>query len=41
MFLKIFLKSSGNARMTLFASSGNARTYNYQGGDVGYVPVSL
>lgn len=29
---------SGNARVTLFASSSNARTFNYQSGDVGYVP---
>ncbi|KAI0347967.1 Bicupin oxalate decarboxylase oxidase [Trametopsis cervina] len=28
----------GNARVTLFASSGQARTFNYQAGDVGYVP---
>lgn len=26
--------------MTLFASSGNARTFNYQAGDIGYVPAS-
>ncbi|KAI0714604.1 oxalate decarboxylase [Earliella scabrosa] len=30
----------GTARVTLFASSGNARTFNYQGGDVGFVPAS-
>ncbi|KAI0766083.1 oxalate decarboxylase [Irpex lacteus] len=30
----------GNARVTLFASSANARTFNYQAGDVGYVPAS-
>ncbi|THH00058.1 hypothetical protein EW026_g2444 [Hermanssonia centrifuga] len=28
----------GNARVTLFASQGAARTYNFQAGDVGYVP---
>ncbi|KAH7911359.1 putative oxalate decarboxylase/oxidase [Hygrophoropsis aurantiaca] len=30
----------GNARMTIFASSSNARTFDYQAGDVGYVPAS-
>ncbi|KAI0694598.1 Bicupin oxalate decarboxylase oxidase [Cytidiella melzeri] len=30
----------GTARVTLFASSANARTYNFQPGDVGYVPAS-
>ena len=25
----------GNARVTLFASSGQARTFNYQPGDIG------
>ena len=27
--------------MTLFASEGNARTFNYQAGDVGFVPASF
>jgi hypothetical protein len=27
--------SEGNARMTLFAGSGNARTFDYSAGDVG------
>jgi oxalate decarboxylase len=27
---------SGSGRMTVFASTGNARTFNYQAGDVGY-----
>ena len=27
--------------MTLFASSGNARTFNYNAGDVGFVPASF
>jgi len=31
----------GEGRVTLFASSSNARTFNYQGGDVGYVPASF
>jgi hypothetical protein len=31
----------GNARMTLFASTSNARTFDYQGGDIGYVPASF
>ena len=26
--------------MTLFASEGNARTFDYQAGDVGFVPAS-
>jgi oxalate decarboxylase len=29
---------SGQARMTVFASDGKARTFDYQAGDVGYVP---
>jgi oxalate decarboxylase len=32
---------SGRARMTVFASSGKARTFNYQAGDVGYVPFAM
>ncbi|THH33237.1 hypothetical protein EUX98_g1002 [Antrodiella citrinella] len=32
---------SGEARITLFAASGNSRTFNYQAGDVGYVPASF
>ncbi|KAG9673546.1 oxalate decarboxylase family bicupin, partial [Aureobasidium melanogenum] len=28
----------GHARVTIFAASGNARTFNYQAGDVGIVP---
>ncbi|KAG8737275.1 hypothetical protein FRC10_008380 [Ceratobasidium sp. 414] len=31
----------GNARITVFASSANARTFNYQAGDIGYVPPSF
>ncbi|KAF8526080.1 RmlC-like cupin domain-containing protein [Hysterangium stoloniferum] len=31
---------SGQARVTIFAANGNARTFNYQAGDVGYVPVA-
>jgi oxalate decarboxylase len=27
--------------MTVFASSGKARTFDYQGGDVGYVPFAM
>ncbi|EPQ54172.1 oxalate decarboxylase [Gloeophyllum trabeum ATCC 11539] len=30
----------GTARITLFGSTGNARTFDYQGGDVGYIPAS-
>ena len=32
---------SGRARMTVFASGGKARTFNYQAGDVGYVPFAM
>ncbi|GJJ10026.1 hypothetical protein Clacol_004252 [Clathrus columnatus] len=31
---------SGQARVTIYAANGNARTFNYQAGDVGYVPPS-
>ncbi|TFK81301.1 oxalate decarboxylase [Polyporus arcularius HHB13444] len=30
----------GTARITLFAASGNARTFDYQGGDIAYIPGS-
>ncbi|KAI0661642.1 oxalate decarboxylase [Cubamyces menziesii] len=30
----------GSARITLFAAAGNARTFDYQAGDVAYVPAS-
>jgi oxalate decarboxylase len=32
---------SGEARMTVFASSGKARTFDYRAGDVGYVPFAM
>jgi oxalate decarboxylase len=32
---------SGSGRMTVFASSGKARTFDYQAGDVGYVPFAM
>lgn len=32
---------SGKARMTVFAAEGRARTFDFQAGDVGYVPVSM
>ncbi|MGV6871853.1 oxalate decarboxylase family bicupin [Pseudochelatococcus sp. B33] len=32
---------SGKGRMTVFASSGKARTFDYQAGDVGYVPFAF
>ncbi|KXZ18036.1 oxalate decarboxylase [Bacillus nakamurai] len=32
---------SGEARMTVFAAEGRARTFNYQAGDVGYVPFAM
>jgi oxalate decarboxylase len=31
----------GEGRMTVFASSRRARTFDYQGGDVGYVPFAM
>ncbi|KAI0671663.1 oxalate decarboxylase [Trametes maxima] len=31
----------GQARVTLFAASGNARTFDYEAGDVGFVPASF
>ncbi|KAH7344215.1 oxalate decarboxylase [Rhizoctonia solani] len=31
----------GNARITVFASSANARTFDYQAGDVGYIPPTF
>lgn len=34
-----FLK--GRCRMTVFAAEGNARTFNYQAGDVGIVPRNM
>lgn len=32
---------SGKARMTVFGSNGAARTFDYQAGDVGYVPLGM
>ena len=32
---------SGHARMTVFASSGKARTFDFQAGDVGYIPFAM
>ncbi|KAJ8462074.1 hypothetical protein ONZ45_g18066 [Pleurotus djamor] len=32
---------SGQARVTIFASQGTARTFNYQAGDIGYVPATM
>jgi oxalate decarboxylase len=31
----------GTSRMTVFASEGKARTFDYQAGDVGYVPFAM
>ncbi|KAK7037809.1 hypothetical protein VNI00_010770 [Paramarasmius palmivorus] len=31
----------GEGRVTIFASQGNARTFNYQAGDIGYVPAAM
>ncbi len=32
---------AGQGRMTVFASSGKARTFDYQAGDVGYAPFAM
>jgi oxalate decarboxylase len=32
---------SGQWRMTVFASGGKARTFDYQAGDVGYIPFAM
>jgi oxalate decarboxylase len=32
---------AGEGRMTVFASSGRARTFDYQAGDVGYIPFAM
>ncbi len=32
---------SGDARMTVFAAGNNSRTFDYQAGDVGYVPQTM
>jgi oxalate decarboxylase len=32
---------TGHGRMTVFASAGKARTFDYQAGDVGYVPFAM
>ena len=32
---------SGQARMTVFAAEGAAQTFNYQAGDVGYIPRAM
>ncbi len=32
---------SGTGRMTVFASSGKARTFDYQAGDIGYIPIAM
>jgi oxalate decarboxylase len=31
----------GQARMGVFGASGQARTFDYQAGDVGYVPFAM
>ncbi len=31
----------GQARMGVFGSTGNARTFDYRAGDVGYVPFAM
>ncbi|KAE9390589.1 RmlC-like cupin [Gymnopus androsaceus JB14] len=31
----------GTGRVTVFAGQSNARTFNYQAGDIGYVPTAM
>jgi oxalate decarboxylase family bicupin protein len=31
----------GQGRVTIFAAQGNARTFNYQAGDIGFVPTAM
>jgi len=31
----------GTGRVTVFAAQSNARTFNYQAGDIGYVPTGM
>ena len=31
----------GEARVTIFAAQSNARTFNYQAGDIAYVPTAM
>jgi len=31
----------GTGRVTVFAAQSNARTFNYQAGDIGYVPAGM
>lgn len=38
--LLIMICSEGQGRMTLFAAQSDARTFDYQAGDIGYVPAS-
>lgn len=37
----LWLDRSGEARVTVFASSNKARSFNFQAGDVGYIPPSF
>ena len=32
---------SGKARMTVFAAGARARAFDYQAGDISYVPMSM
>lgn len=32
------VRSEGQARITVFGAQSNARTFDYQGGDIAYVP---
>ncbi|THU84526.1 RmlC-like cupin, partial [Dendrothele bispora CBS 962.96] len=33
--------SEGEGRMTIFAAESNAATFDYQAGDIGFVPASM
>ena len=41
MLQQIRRSSAGKGRMTVFASGAAARTFDFQAGDVGYVPTSF
>ncbi|KAG6861387.1 hypothetical protein C0995_000793 [Termitomyces sp. Mi166 len=40
-YLTLSPRSSGEARVTVFASEANAHTFNFQAGDVGYIPPTF
>ena len=34
------IPSEGTARVTLYAADGNAQTFDYQAGDIAYIPTA-